>query len=181
MEKEIWKKINNYENYYEISNFGNIRSLDRYVRDANGLRLIKGKILTPKNHTSGYYQIVLSKEGKNKYKYIHRLVAEHFIENYSELLVINHKDGNKINNNLLNLECVTQKQNIHHALKNGFMNISGENHYRAKFNNSEILKIRELYKEGKTLKELSILYNSNKPVICRIVNNKVYKDPNLNK
>lgn len=92
--QEIWKDILNYEGYYQISNYGNIKSFHNYR---------KGSILKPRLK-KGYYQIGLRKEGKRKWYAIHRLVAQAFIPNPNNLPQVNHKDENKLNNNVNNLE-----------------------------------------------------------------------------
>lgn len=116
MKNEIWKDIKDYPNSYQISSFGRIRSLDKtvtFIRNGNVYpRKIKGKILTPTPSGRGYLQTLLTKEGKGKMHTIHRLVAEAFIPKESNNLVVNHIDGDKLNNNVSNLEWVTQSDNI---------------------------------------------------------------------
>ena len=86
--KEIWKDIPNYEKKYQISNLGNIKTLNY-----KGTK--KEKILKQQIDKDGYKYIVLHKNGKIKYYMIHRLVALVFIPNYNNLLQINHKDANE--------------------------------------------------------------------------------------
>lgn len=109
---EIWKDIPEYEGYYQISNYGNIKNVKTN-------RLLIGDI-----NNAGYRRIVLYKP-KTKRFFIHRLVALNFCDGYSENLVVNHKDGNKLNNNYLNLEWVTRSENDLHAEKLGLR----KNHY----------------------------------------------------
>ena len=113
---EIWKPIVNYEDKYEISNFGNIKSLDRLVngRIINTFRKVKGKILKPYITSRGYLHIDLSE----KTFQVHKLVALHFLEDKNSLKIINHIDGNKLNNNFNNLEFVSQLENVCHYFKN---------------------------------------------------------------
>ena len=110
-ENEIWKVIPNYENY-EASNFGRIRSIDRVVkRDRYTTRKIKGKILQQFAKNSGYLQVNLSKNGKIETKTVHRLVAITFLENTNNYTDVNHKDENKHNNNVSNLEWCNYEYN----------------------------------------------------------------------
>ena len=110
-ENEIWKVIPNYENY-EASNFGRIRSIDRVVkRDRYTTRKIKGKILQQFAKNSGYLQVNLSKNSKIETKTVHRLVAITFLENTNNYTDINHKDENKHNNNVSNLEWCNYEYN----------------------------------------------------------------------
>ncbi len=81
--------------------------------------LFKNKFLLPANNGIGYLFVRLKKEGKFHTKYLHRLVAENFIPNPNNLPQVNHKDCNKSNCEIDNLEWVTEKQNMQHAVING--------------------------------------------------------------
>ena len=111
--QEIWKPIIGYENLYEVSNLGNVISLDRTVKCHSKTRLVKGKLLNPHLMKNGYYSVTLCDSGRNKRVYVHRLVALHFVENPKpdEYNVINHKDENPKNNIYTNLEWCTQAYN----------------------------------------------------------------------
>lgn len=116
---EIWKPIKDYEGLYEVSNLGNVRSLDHMRKiSGNGEYLQKGKVLKNIKNNSGYIRVTLSKEGKRKNKHIHRLVAEAFIPNPNNLSCINHKDENPLNNNVNNLELCTRKYNDNYGNRN---------------------------------------------------------------
>lgn len=120
MIKEIWKDIKDYSNY-QVSNYGNIKSKKRLVNTVyNSKRGIKERILKPNINTNGYYVVTLyNKDGKSNPKLIHRLVAETFIDNYYNYPVINHKDGNKLNNCVDNLEFCTQSHNVKESYRLG--------------------------------------------------------------
>lgn len=111
---EVWKDVVGYEGLYKVSSLGRVRSLDRVVTHKNGRkRLFKGKLLTPfKNE---YFMVVLSKNGKKSSSNIHRLVAQAFIPNTNNLPEVNHKDEDKTNNRLSNLEWCTRKYNINYG------------------------------------------------------------------
>lgn len=117
MEEEIWVDIKGFEGLYQVSNFGKIKSLSRYVCKKDGKKMfVDEKILQPYcKSNSGYLSIPLSKDGKRCVKTIHRIVAESFIPNINEYRDVNHKDGNKNNNNVDNLEWCTHSYNIKHA------------------------------------------------------------------
>ena len=109
---EIWKDINNYEGIYQISNLGNVRSLDREQIDINGVkRVFKGQMLTKSLGNWGYYTVSLKKNSQSKKFFVHRLVAQEFIPNPNNLEVVNHKDGNKLNNISDNLEWISLRDN----------------------------------------------------------------------
>lgn len=112
---EIWKPIKNYENLYVISNLGNIKSLDK--KDSIG-RKIKGKYMKPIKRKDGYLDILLRKNNHSKRFLIHRLVAQTFIENKNNYKEINHKDENKSNNCVKNLEWCNRKYNINYGMAN---------------------------------------------------------------
>lgn len=146
MGKEIWKDVKEYEGYYQISNKGNIRSLGRYVTDSNKVQFINGKQLKPFDSGKGYLKINLCKDGVRKSKFIHRLVCETFLKKYNEKFVVNHKDFNTANNNLNNLELLTQKENIHYSLNNG----NYGNLFFSQDKDNVINEIKELNKSGTT-------------------------------
>lgn len=108
---EIWKDIEGYEGYYQVSNLGNVRSVDRVIISNDGIvRVRKGKAKTLKDH-NGYKRVKLNKDGKEKLFLVHRLVAQTFIPNPSNLPCINHKDEVKSNNRIDNLEWCTHRYN----------------------------------------------------------------------
>lgn len=109
---EIWKDIKGYESLYQISNTGKIKSLQRYVCSKNGSKqLIKEKIRKTSITTAGYEYVVLANKGENKTLLVHRLVAETFLPNPFNLKCVNHKDENKHNNNVSNLEWCNYEYN----------------------------------------------------------------------
>jgi hypothetical protein len=118
--QEIYKDIKGYEGLYQISNLGNIRSLDRQSWNGNSWFTLKGKQLSPADNGKGYLFVGLCKNGKIRSRcYIHRLVAETFLPNPNNKPCVNHIDGNKQNNCLSNLEWVTYEENNKHAYKTG--------------------------------------------------------------
>lgn len=108
--EEIWKDIEGYERMYQVSNMGNVRSLNY-----NQTKEIK--VLKPSNNR-GYKLVVLSKNGKTKTYSVHKLVATHFIPNPNSLPIINHIDEDKTNNCVSNLEWCTQQYNINYGNRN---------------------------------------------------------------
>jgi hypothetical protein len=123
---EIYRDINNFNGIYKVSNYGNVMSFSKYSKN--------GKILKKEKTNRGYLRVNLSRK---KYS-IHRLVALYFLGVPKEGMVVNHKDGNKENNCISNLEWVTQKENIKHSFKNGMSKIEKGALNKLSFN---ILKI----------------------------------------
>lgn len=109
--KEIWKPIKGFEGYYEVSTNGRVRSVDRIIHYSNGkVVYYQGKIISQSNRV-GYLRVDLNKDGKHKSYNVHRLVAEAFLENPNNLQCVNHKDENKQNNNINNLEWCSSSYN----------------------------------------------------------------------
>ena len=116
--QEIWKPLVNWEGLYEISNYGNIKSLDRYVLHKGHKRFCKGQMLKPTLHKTNYLIVTLRNSGVQKVSKVHQLVMNTFNPNITnKKLEINHIDGNTTNNRLDNLEWCTHKENLQHASK----------------------------------------------------------------
>ena len=110
---EVWKDIPEYEGLYQVSNLGNVRSLDRFCSRG---RKIKGTVLKPSLSSAGYFNVNLYKYGELKTKTVHALVSYAFLDYTPNgvKLVVNHIDINRENNNLYNLEIITQRENANH-------------------------------------------------------------------
>ena len=124
--EEVWKDIKGYEGLYQVSNYGRIKSLDRIIKDSHRSYNKNDKILKLSFNFQKYLMVNLSKYGVKKSYRVNRLVAEAFIPNPLNKSQVNHIDGNKINNNVENLEWVTPSENMQHAYKNGLINITDE-------------------------------------------------------
>ena len=117
IDNEVWQPIRGYEGLYEASNLGQVRSVERVIFSQRwgGHQLRHSVILKPSISSRGYKMVVLSKNGKRKAYSVHRLVATTFLPNPNNLPVINHKDQNKLNNKINNLEWCDQMYNFHYA------------------------------------------------------------------
>lgn len=115
---EIWKDVVGYEGFYQVSNYGKIRSMDREITQKNGRkRFYKGEIKSFAKDKDGYLIVCLNKEGKQKNHKVHRLVGESFIVNYENKPLINHIDEDKSNNHVENLEWATHYENNTHGTR----------------------------------------------------------------
>lgn len=170
--KEIWKDVPDYEGLYKASNSGLIFGVKRQ-------RLVK-----PNLNRHGYYTLTLSKNNKRNTRSVHRLVATAFLGKSN--LVINHKDGVKTNNNICNLEFITIAQNNRHAheiglhddknkkLSEKMKQMKSEDSNCSKLTEKQVIRIRELLKEGKTNISISKIYSVTASAISNIKRNKAW-------
>jgi hypothetical protein len=112
--EEIWRGITGYEGLYQVSSLGRVKSLERYKDNHGKQQLIQESIKTTRKDKQGYLLLDLYKDNKQKTVRVHRLVAEHFIENSDNKETVNHIDGNKGNNTADNLEWATFKEQNKH-------------------------------------------------------------------
>lgn len=133
--KEIWKSI--YENY-EVSNFGNLRSIDRQIiHPKSGPQLIKGKTMRPNvGKNNGYYYASLRIGGKTYKKYIHDLVCLAFYRDKPDKSHVDHIDKNRLNNSIENLRYTTILENCR---------MPGSKHPRSVLTESQVIEIRKRY------------------------------------
>lgn len=167
---EIWKPIFGYEGIYSISDHGKIKSHVRKFRT-------KEKILKNYKDKNGYFKVSLSSNGIKKLFKIHQLVCINFLNKDSFNLVVNHKDGNKENNHVSNLEYITSSQNSIHAFNIGLRKIlKGSQIGTSKLNEKEIITIRNIHsKGGITCKELASMYKVDISNIALIVKKRSWK------
>ena len=113
--KEVWKKIDEFDGDYEVSNLGRVKSVGRFIPRVgpHGEQYYhKERILIPSMDGCGYYHVRLAKNNSMTLFKVHRLVAKHFLESYSEDLTVNHINHNKRDNSVQNLEMMSLKENI---------------------------------------------------------------------
>ena len=172
MENEIWVDIRGYEGFYKISSCGRVKSIFRY--DLIN-RPIRERILKCRLDKFGAVCIDLHKNCFIKTVKVHRLVAMAFIPNLQNKPEVNHKDGNRQNNYINNLEWSTGLENIIHAIKNGLIDNCGEKSGNSIFKNNEILNIRNLYIAGITQQKIADMYNTNQSTISKITRRERWK------
>lgn len=144
---EIWKDVVGYEGYYVVSNLGRVKSIKRKVEmDGSNqfgrcfsVKEIPERILKPCEY-GGYYCVSLYRNHKMKLAKVHRLVAEAFLGKCD--LTVNHKDGNKQNNHVDNLEYLTSGENTRHAIRTGLRNTIGENNPKHRLTKNDVISIR---------------------------------------
>jgi hypothetical protein len=169
---EIWKDVIDFEGIYQVSYFGNIKSLRRYVFYQNKKMIIKEKQLKLRLNKAGYYQINTNKTKKVKTFLVHRLVALAFIPNPENKPQVNHINGIKSDNRVENLEWCTRSENTIHSYNIGLQNgRKGINHHLCKLNNDKILEIRNIGKSKKQ-KDIAIIYGVTASAIGLILRGK---------
>ena len=163
--KEEWKDVAGYEGMYQVSNLG------RFF----GVRT--NRILKSYLHRNGYMYQSLSKNGRVKHYLVHRLVALAFIPNPTNLPEINHKDLNKKNNSVENLEWCSHRMNMEHSLINGQKRgATGENHPYHKLSEADVKEIRRKLKQGISGNHLAKEYGINCKAIYDIRDYETWKD-----
>lgn len=163
--KETWKEIPGFKDY-EVSSLGRIRTYKRCGH---------GRIMTQGVNSFGYMRIGLYDQNfKRRFFQVHRLVMLAFCG--ESTMTVNHKDGNKKNNNIDNLEYLSLSDNHKHAFRTGLKSNSGEQHPSSKVNGEDVVLIRKLFNEyGIKLKTIADLFNVTKSNIWCIVNNKSWR------
>lgn len=142
---EVWKTIQNYGGLYQVSNTGKVRDLKNHIKPVY-------------KNNKGYECLSLYYNGKTYHPTVHRLVAKAFIPNPNNYDQINHKDCNKENNSVENLEWCNQRYNYDEGMKT-FQYSKNDEHYFAKLKNSDIPIIYELYKLGFTRATAAKIFN----------------------
>ena len=167
---ENWKDIKGYENLYQISDFGNVKSIEKKSNGTRGRINIRHSI----NHKpfltkKGYNTVKLRKNGHSKSFLVHRLVAINFIPNIHNKSQVNHINSIKTDNSVTNLEWCTASENLIHSFKNGTHNIKGEKNPSSKITNNDAEDIR---KSNESIKELSKKYKISEVSVRKV---KLYK------
>lgn len=147
-DSEKWEVVFGYEGLYKISSLGNVLSTKKQA------------LLKTSFNSDGYPQVSLCKNSKSKTFTIHRLMAKSFFGIYGRELEVNHKDGDKKNCNLNNLELVSREYNMKHAKDNNLLNPrKGEKNGRAKLSEDDVLYIRQLLKIKTPQREIARIFN----------------------
>lgn len=167
--KEVWKSIKGYPNY-EISNLGRIKRLPHYYRKQT-------LIMKQQPGTFKYYRVQLSRDGKLKKFLVSRLVALHFLKNPKNLPEVNHKNGDKSNNKVSNLEWCTTSENILHAFRTGLKYMTrGEKCSWSKLTKEQVLDIRLRWKlKMYNMREIADHFKINKTTVWKIIHRKIWR------
>lgn len=171
---EIWRWILGYEGMYQVSNYGRIKSFPRESEIGYKETTIRKPILEKR----GYLRVTLYQNNTGTVFHVHRLVAQTFIPNPDNKLCVNHKDGNKFNNCVDNLEWATVAENNHHALEMG-LHKSGVDAYNSKLTEEQVRYIRQFYILGDKdfgVNALARKFNISRTCIQDVIKGKTYKN-----
>lgn len=171
---EEWKDVIGYEGFYQISNMGRVKSLERNIIQWRGGNIYKRKrILIQSFNRDGYLHVKFHKAGKKCNKSVHRLVGQYFVGNKNNYSDINHKKGVKMDNRASELEWCTKSQNTQHAYDTGLKKkLLGEQTGSSKLKENQVKDIRIFIKEGVPLKDIAAKFNVKYCAIWDIKNNK---------
>jgi len=173
--KEEWSEISGYEGYYEVSNLGSIRSIERYVNSKNRSLALKRAKSIKTSKRGDYISVNLTRENKQKTFSVHRLVALTFIPNPENKLEVNHIDGNKLNNSINNLEWCTRSENEIHSYINGLQSgRKGSKHHFTNLKEEDVIQMFYDLNNGLTRKEISIKYALSYSNTCKILKGRIW-------
>jgi hypothetical protein len=180
---EVWKDIKGYDKLYQVSNDGKVCALERLKNCNKGYRKINYHIMTPNIFGTKYERVGLTNSnGIRKYYLVHRLVAQAFIPNPNNYPIINHIDGNKLNNNVSNLEWCTYSHNLKHAYSIGLKEFTKE--HKEKLKLSQYKRFKKVFqydlqnnfiKEYESIKEASDIFKINPSNIVSCCKGNKYK------
>lgn len=170
--RNMWKDIKGYEGLYQVNESGDIKSLARHVENGSPKGMwLRERILKPhKNPRNGYYVVALCRKHVVSVYYVHRIVACAFLDSRDIRETVNHKDGNKANNSVENLEYATYSENNQHAYDTGL-----HSKKKRRLTPKEIKRIRIEAKKYSRY-ELSLKYHVSKSSIDNLLSGKTWKN-----
>ena len=171
---EVWKDIEGYEGYYQVSNNGNVKSCVKCILATNRIINRKEKLLKPWT-CDGYKIVKLYRKNIPYTTKVHRLVGIAFIPNPEKKPQINHIDSDRANNHVYNLEWATASENAIHGYTYGDRSTQGVRHPQSKFTEKEILAIRSIDFSQITRVRIAKIYGVVKTTVSAIVNRQNWK------
>lgn len=167
---EIWRNIENFEGIYQVSNFGRVKSLHWFG----------GRLINPLTNKKGYLSVILSKDGTTKHFKVHKLVAQAFLPNPDNKPIVHHRDGNRSNNCVENLEWVTHRENQQYSIQMGTKKFPlGLKFNNAKLSEDDVRYIRANfipYDQEFGNSAFAKKFNVSKSAIYDVIHYKTYRD-----
>jgi hypothetical protein len=161
---ERWHSIQNFEESYEVSIFGRIKSLPRMARYRDSIRSVPTRILRQTIRNHGYLTVMLSSDAGIQNHTVHSLVAEAFLGPRPFGLVVHHIDFNKLNNYASNLAYISFHENLEHRILS-----RGEDHYLAKLRNGDIPRIRLLASQGRKVSQIAEMFGVSSATVSDVI------------
>ena len=183
MNTEIWKPITGFEGLYEVSSQGRVKSIKRRVkRKDNRTVTFGGLFLNAHPDHYGYRRVTLRRDGESHQQKVHRLVADAFLDapagrvgTETGCFCINHKNGNKLDNALENLEWVQVAENYAHAIKTGLLCNKGSKNGQSKLTETDAVKIRHDYDSGAQRHiDLANAYGVSRTAISNVISRRTF-------
>lgn len=174
-ENEEWRDVVGYEGYYQVSDMGRVRSVDRIDSIS---RHVSERMMTLSPDRGGYMKVKLYKEGKDKKVFVHRLVLAAFIGEIPFGYECNHISGMKSNNCLGNLEYCTRSENTLHAYRKlgKKSNLQGERNWASRLLQGDVIEIRQLFSTGQfSINDLAVRYKVGWSTIADVVNRRTWQ------
>lgn len=172
LEEEVWKDIAGYEGFYQVSNYGRVKSMPRVVPNGRIDKQLAGKLKKHFVDKYGYCYVMLYTNNNVIRRSVHRLVAMAFVPNPDNKPTVNHKDGVKHLNHSWEIEWATSKEQTAHALRSGLMTPFK---YTDRLTPVDIRIIRETVQAGFKQKDVASYFGIDRPCVCRIMKNKIFK------
>lgn len=169
---EVWRPVVGYEQYYSVSNLGRVRN------EVSRNKHYAGLIRTGDANHDGYLRLSLSADGGRRKVFVHRIVADAFLGQCPDGYEVNHKNGIKTDNAVSNLEYVSHKSNMHHALNTGLWNPAvaiGTKNFNAKLNPDAVRAIRNEYAHNIPLRVIAEKYGVTRTTIALVLQGRIWK------
>lgn len=173
---ERWVPVVGFEQLYEVSNHGRVRTVEHVVLRSNGVpQTIKARMKTATTRRDRRRMVTLSSNRKSRVYLVHRLVAFAFLGSPQGNQQVNHVDGDPANNNLSNIEWVSPKENINHALDTGLIKNYGERQHGSKIKVSDVSQVISMARDGTKQRDIAASFGIHQSQVSRVISGKAWR------